>query len=229
MTRSRWLLVLIAVIGIVALWWVFLITPRRADVSDLRVQRQSAIDRQASLRAERAALLDIQENELTYITAAAALERLIPPTPDLATFIDDVTLLAATTGVELTSMAPSPPAGQPLQEFQEISVAIDIQGQFFEILGFLYGLADMERLVRVDGLSLAPVEGATGEIVVITSLDATIFTTSTVGVAGGDEPTTTTTTVPAGATTTSTSTTSTTAPGAAGDGLGSGQAIGVAP
>jgi hypothetical protein len=80
-------------------------------------------------------------------------------------------------------MAPSPPAGQPEQAFQEVSVGIDVEGQFFEILGLLYGLSDMERLVRVDGLSLSPTEGETGEIIMATSLDVTIFTTSAAGVA----------------------------------------------
>jgi hypothetical protein len=40
-------------------------------------------------------------------------------------------------------------------ELRQITVSVQIEGQFFEILGFLFGLSDMERLVRVDAVALA--------------------------------------------------------------------------
>ncbi len=183
--------VLIAIVGVLlltVLWWLFIASPRRAEVDDLRTQRDAAVITEEQLRSEKAQLLEIQENELSYMTASAALENLIPPTPDLPTFIDEVTLLAIDSSVDLLSLSPGLPTAEAFAEFATISVFIDIQGQFFEVLGFLYGLADMPRLVRVDSVTLTPTVGADGTVTVDASLNATIFTTAIPVTVVAEEP-----------------------------------------
>ncbi len=209
MRRNVVLLVVIALILVTALWWLFLISPRRAEIDDLRTQRETAVAEEQRLRGEKARLLEIQDNELTFMTAGAALERLIPPNPELATFIDDVTVLALDSEVDLLSLSPGLPAADAFAEFASMSVFINVEGQFFEVLGFLYGLADMERLVRVDGVSLSPAIQEDGTVIISAGLTTTIFTTA-IPVVQPDVPTTTTTAPGATTTTTSAATTTTT-------------------
>ncbi len=172
------------VLGVVAgglvtlLWFLFIVQPRRSEVDDLGAQREAAVLEEERLLGEKAQLLEIQENELSYMTASAALESLIPPTPDLPTFIEDVTLLALDSSVELQALSPSLPTAEPFAEFATVDVLMEVEGQFFEVLGFLYGLADMPRLVRVDALTLAPSVGADRTVTISASIDATIFTTA---------------------------------------------------
>ncbi len=171
------------------LWFLFIVQPRRSEVDDLRTQRDAAIAEEEQLRNEKAQLLEIQENELSYMTASAALENLIPPTPDLPTFIEDVTLLALDASVELQSLSPNLPAAEPFAEYASIDVLMEVEGQFFEVLGFLYGLADMPRLVVVDSIGLSPSVAEDGTVTISASLDATIFTTAIpVGPAPPPEP-----------------------------------------
>ncbi len=171
------------------LWFLFIVQPRRGEVDDLRSDLDAAVLQEEQLLGEKAQLLEIQENELSYMTASAALESLIPPTPDLPTFIEDVTLLALDSSVELRSLSPSLPAAEPFAEFATIDVLMELEGQFFEVLGFLYGLADMPRLVRVDALTLAPTVEADRTVTISVALDATIFTTAIpVGPAPAPEP-----------------------------------------
>ncbi len=160
------------------LWFLFIVQPRRSEVDDLRSQRDAAVLEVERLQGEKAQLLEIQENELSYMTASAALEGLIPPTPDLPTFIEDVTLLAVDSSVELLSLSPSLPAAEPFAEFATVDVLMEVEGQFFEVLGFLYGLADMARLVRVEGVTLTPAVAEDGTVTIGASLDTTIFTTA---------------------------------------------------
>ncbi len=209
MRRSTALLVVLGILAVTALWWLFLVQPRRTEITDLRDRRDAAELEVERLRGEKAQLMEIQENELSYMTAGAALERLIPPTPELAQFIDDVTLLALDSGVELLTLTPSLPTAEPFADFASVTVFMEVDGQFFEVLGFLYGLADMQRLVRVDGVTLSPSGGEETALRLNAGVDASIFTTA-IPVeldippeegAGGDE-TTTTTTVPGETTTT---------------------------
>lgn len=214
MRRNVVALVAIAVILVTALWWLFLVSPQRAEIDDLRTQREQAELQEQTLIGEKARLLEIQDNELTFMTATAALERLIPPSPELATFIDDVTVLALDSEVELLSLAPGLPTADAFAEFATMDVFITVEGQFFEVLGFLYGLADMERLVRVDSVTLSPAVLDDGTVLITAGLGTTIFTTAipVAPLPDAGTTTTTTTTVPGDTTTTSTSTTSTTAP-----------------
>jgi type IV pilus assembly protein PilO len=198
---------------VTVVWWLFIVGPRRARLDELDTQIESARSQEQSLRAQKAQLLEIQENELTFITAGAELARNIPPTPELASFIDDVNLLAAETGIELLSLSPGLPTPSPLGTYQQISVSLEIQGQYFELLGFLYGLSDLERLVVINSIALSPGSAVDGPLLISAGLEARIFTTAAttpVEPPPDTEGGTTTTTVPAGATTTTTPASATT-------------------
>jgi Tfp pilus assembly protein PilO len=153
----------LAVLGAVlvaAVWWVFFISPRNSDISDLDGQITTAEDQEAILRAELKQLQDIAASELTYRSAIGQLETSIPEDPDIADFIESLDLLAAETGVNLLGVAQAVPVLVEGGTFYEIGVSIAIDGQYFEVLGFMFGLSDLERLVVVDSVSLSPIEPA---------------------------------------------------------------------
>jgi Tfp pilus assembly protein PilO len=179
MKRSTLLLILLGVILVTAVWFVFLISPKRSEISDINDQIDSAAVEKLGVLGEIAALEDIRDSELTYRRANAEVERSVPATPELATFIEDVNRLAEDTDVSVATLTPSPPGVVEGQLFQALSITIEVQGQFFEILGFLYGLQDMERLVKVDSLTLAPVTDADGNQEMVASIRGSIFTLAT--------------------------------------------------
>ena len=178
MRRGALLLGLIGAVLIAVLWWFFLVTPQNDEISSLDDQTAALQLEESSLQAQKAQLLEIRDNELTYMTAGASLERLIPSDPELATFIDDVNILARETGISINALTPALPAGEAEDVFQSISVFMDLEGQFFEVLGFLYGLSDMERLVRVDSVTLNVGAEENGITTLTASLDTLIFTTA---------------------------------------------------
>jgi Tfp pilus assembly protein PilO len=178
--RRPWLIVAIVVVVLITVaWWLFIIGPRRSEVAELDDQLQALEAEEQSLRARRAQLLEIQENELTYITSTAELERNVPATPDLASFIDDVNLLAGETNVELLSLTLGLPTPSIEGNYQEVSVIMQTEGQYFELLGFLYGMSDLERIVTVDAISMTPLGATdTGPELLSAAINAFIYTTA---------------------------------------------------
>lgn len=173
-------IVIFSVLGVLlvtAVWWMFLISPRNARISELDTETNVAIDTEQRLRVQVRQLQEIRDREVEYIAAVGKLDALIPTRPLLEEFIEQIYALAGSTGVRLQSLAPSIPAAVDAgTDLRQISVSVQIEGQFFEILGFLFGLSDMERLVRVDGISLSSTEDETGATILGVSLELRLFT-----------------------------------------------------
>ena len=161
MKRSSLLLIVLGVIAITAAWWFLLIGPRNDRITQAEDALNSAQLEEQTLRTRIAQLQEIKESEVSYIFAIGEMETSIPVNPDADAFIEDITFLAQQTGVELLSLSLSPPTESTLETELpafEISVAVSVQGEYFEILGLLYGLESMERLVRIDTINLNPTQ-----------------------------------------------------------------------
>ena len=136
-----------------------------------------AVDTEQRLRVQIRQLQDIRDREVEYAAAVGRLDALIPERPRLEEFIEQVYALAGETGVDLQSLSPSvPAAATDGTELRQISVSAQIEGEFFEILGFFFGLSDMERLVRVDGVALSSSTAEDGTTVLSASLELRLFT-----------------------------------------------------
>jgi len=165
MRRGIVLGAIVAALAVTALWWLFVVSPRNEEVADINAQLDAAEAREDSLRTQIRQLTSIKDQEVSYLFAIGQMETSIPENPEEAAFIDQVNFLADRTGVDLTNLTLAPPTS-PIEEGAsgfEIPTRIAVQGQYFEVLGFLYGLEAMERLVRVDSLNLSPQAAPTQE------------------------------------------------------------------
>ena len=57
----------------------------------------------------------------------------------------------------------------------DVSLVVD-EGEFFELLGFLFGLSDMERLVRVDAIAISSTQDDEGGTILSASIEMRLFT-----------------------------------------------------
>ena len=198
MKRTGLILGVLGALLLTALWWFFVISPTNAKISDARDQLESEQDNQVLLQTQLMRLKKIQENELTYRSAIGALEAGIPPTPQMPALIDVLSELAGDSGVEWESGTYGNPIEVEGEDYFEIPVNLTVKGQFFEVLGYLYGIADLERIVRIDAVSISPEEDEAGFTVESVSISAATFTTGNVVLPAPEEvvETTTTTTTP---------------------------------
>jgi Tfp pilus assembly protein PilO len=164
---------------VTVVWFMFFVQPKRSDISDIDDQIATTQSEAQALRGQVAALIDIRDSELTFRRASGELKRSIPDSPELATFVDDVNLLAIEAGIELISLTPATPQVTEGAPFVQVPVALNVGGQFFEVLGFLYGLSDLERLVRVDTLAITSSNDEDGNLTLNATIGGSLFTFET--------------------------------------------------
>jgi len=174
--RRVGLLAILAAVLVTAAWWMFLISPRNAQISEYEDDLVVAQDTEQRLRVQIRQLQEIRDREVEYTAALTQLEALIPERPLLDEFIEEIFALTNETGVDLQSLAPSLPV--PTEEgadLREIIISAQIEGEFFEVLGFLFGLNEMERLVRVDGIAVTS-SAVDGETILSIGIEMHLFT-----------------------------------------------------
>ncbi|HUU61552.1 MAG TPA: type 4a pilus biogenesis protein PilO [Acidimicrobiia bacterium] len=190
------LLVLLLTVG----WWFLLIAPRNARIAEEQDNLQAVQQQEVTLRTQIARLQEIRDSEVEYLAGLGKMQALIPEEPLLDRFIDELFSLTEATGVELSEMSPAVPVVVIGSELRQIEVEAIVRGEFFEVLGFLFGLNDMERLVRVDAINLASSQDEQGATVLSAGLTMRLFSLSDLLPAMlpdlGTGQTTTTTTVP---------------------------------
>lgn len=173
----RWVIlgVLVALLLAVA-WWFFFISPRNARIAQAGDDLEAAQNQELALRAQVGQLMAIRDAEVEYLAGIGQLEQLIPERPLLDEFIEDVYALCGTTGVELLNLAPAMPVPVTGSSLRQITVAATVEGEFFEVLGFLFGVMDMDRLVRVDAIAVSSGQDETGATSLSVSLSMRLFT-----------------------------------------------------
>jgi len=159
-------------VGVTALFFFILLKPKMSEISKTRDDVQAARAQAAGLDTQIAHLQDVKKNATETAAQLAALSQFLPSTPDLPGFIRLVQDAATRSGLDLQSIAPSPPADLPGSTgVQVISVTLTAQGGYFRIEDFLARLEQLERAVTVRSLALAPSQSAISSLV---SLNTTI-------------------------------------------------------
>lgn len=208
--------ILIAILLAVA-WWFLLGSRWNERTTDARTQLEQEENIERDLQRRLAALQVVADNTLEYQTAVDDLRRSIPPSPQMDVLIDELSTLATDSGVTWESATYSNPVGEPLDSgIREILMSIEVEGQYFEILGYLYGIEEVDRLLTIRGVTFSAALDDDGFNIISARITALAYTTGAVVVPEVPVDSTTTTTTDGStsttATTSTTSSTTTTAP-----------------
>ncbi len=202
--------VLVAILLTVA-WW-FLLGSRwndRTNEANAQLEVEQQVER--DLQRRLAALQVVADNTLEYQTAVDELNRSIPSSPQMDVLIDELAILAEDSGVFWQSAVYSNPVADPLDSgIREILMSIEVEGQYFEILGYLYGIEEIDRLVVVNGVTFSSSLDEDGFNIISARITGSAFTTGQVVVPEVPTDSTTTTTIAGGSATTTSATTSST-------------------
>jgi Tfp pilus assembly protein PilO len=95
--------------------------------------------------------------------------------------IDDLSFLANENGIVLANISFATPTLAPDTDIYVIGASMSIEGQFFEILGFLYGAAELDRVMTIENLSMTPGADDAGFHSMSASLSGSVYTTSDLG------------------------------------------------
>jgi Tfp pilus assembly protein PilO len=164
---QKWLFGAVAAAVVVALGgWFLLISPKRAEVADL--QAQTATQEQSNAQDQtQLEVLKEQNKDLPQKQAElAALRTKVPGAEDFPTYIRELQMLAAQSGVTLTSMAPAAavtvgaPTGLAAGVLTPGTLAakdmdLTLSGQFEGIQKFMNELENGDRYTLSTGLTIA--------------------------------------------------------------------------
>ena len=185
MTRRRTMLIAgAAALAVLVLWYLVLWSPRKAELTDARDQREKAESERQELAIRVDRLRAAQKDEPIKRAQVEALRTTIPDDPNLAAFILDTNDAAAKAGIDWISVSPAEPAPgkevvaaiaaapanpdpnavvtapPPSRVPAEIALQLQITGGYFQVLDFLNRLNDMPRLVVTDALNISSDEDA---------------------------------------------------------------------
>ena len=176
----------VALLVIVAAGWFLAISPQKHKVSNLGAQSASQEQANSGLKVKLAELTAQASAVPSEEAAVAAVTQKIPSDPDMPDYVRTLTTIAGQTGVDLISVAPGVPTAvtvaaaaapaaaaatpsasastavaaaapaTPAVNLQAISVALTVQGGYFQIQQFTAALQRLSRSTVLTTVSIAP-------------------------------------------------------------------------
>lgn len=197
------------IVVLVLIWWFLLWSPRNRAYNAAAANAQAAQAQVDQLQSQYDRLNSIKQRIPQLQAELAKIHIAIPDKPELDQIILDINGAAAQSGMELDSIAPTPPAastgaantatagGAP----PFIRVSLALKGGYTELLDFMDRLDSLPRLIVIDTVSASAGTGGSASAELSVSITVRLFVTTAPATAGSG---TTTTTAPPGGTTTTT-------------------------
>lgn len=149
-------------VAVVVAWFFLYYSPKGDDLSAIDEDLDQAMVEESELETQLALLQRLEEEAPAREAALRRLNAAVPVQPDLDVFIVEANEIADLAGVDWLSVSPTPPAAGAAAGVSVISMSIEIEGGFFQVLDYINRLEDVERLVIVDSLSISTGGGADG-------------------------------------------------------------------
>lgn len=155
MSRRGVIIAALACVAIIGLWWVLLFSPAGDDLAAAEERRDSAETQLSTLIQQRDRLTMLVEQRPFFQSELESLRAAIPEQADLAGVLLSIDEAARASGVSFVSFSASEPAGADSFGLSPISVQINGDGGYFQVLDFLNRLNRIHRIVVVEQLSLS--------------------------------------------------------------------------
>ena len=160
MNRQTLLLGLLAVVLVVALWWVFLLSPKRAELTEVEAEIDATLTEQATLQTRIRTLQEVRNDAPQLEADLVATETIIPNEPALPSAIRMLAQSADDSGVSLVSITPGRPSQvqNGPEGLAQITMAVAMDGSYFQIVDFLRRIEDpaiVPRAMLWEGMTLS--------------------------------------------------------------------------
>ncbi len=114
------------------------------------------------------------------------VETAIPPTVEMASFVEELSTVARGNDVRITSLSPqriddgetAPPTIIPPAGVSAISIGISFEAEYEGLLGFLSDVDTLERLALIDSVEIAA--GVDEQTLLAVNVELRIFTTAAI-------------------------------------------------
>jgi Tfp pilus assembly protein PilO len=176
-----------AVVALLAV--LFLVLPKRNEVSEARAQLESVRQQTTQLNAQLAALNAAKANAPQARAEIRAVDNQLPPTLDESGILLLLKNSVERSGIEFADIAVSSPTLGSTGEFSIIPVTITLDGSYFSLASFLNRIETFPRAAKVlsgsTTVSTAPSSPSTIPLTMQLSME---LYTSDVSAGPGSEP-----------------------------------------
>jgi Tfp pilus assembly protein PilO len=152
-TKNTMVGVLAAVL-VLALWWTVLLKPTRAKASKVRSDTEVQQQKLDPLQTQLATAQRDAAHAAEFKAELDSLQKAMPGSPALAAFIRDANAIASAASVSWQSVTHGPPT-PGVDGVLSISLGIQVQGSYAQVVDYLTRLAALQRLVVVNGVQLS--------------------------------------------------------------------------
>jgi len=161
------------VVVVVLLAFLVVVKPKSAEVGSVHKDVVKAQGETESLQLRLRELQALAADQQQTQTELVALDQALPSTPDLVGLIRQLQSAATISGIDLTSIAPSPPGDLAnATGVQTINVNLQVNGGFFRMETFLTRLeSTLKRVIEVQSLAMSP---TTDPLTGLTTLSSTM-------------------------------------------------------
>jgi Tfp pilus assembly protein PilO len=138
-------------------------------LSDLRMQIQTK-ERDLQSNQSRAKILPVVEKEVARLQSRLELfDHKLPKQQELPQFIREITQVSQHASLRKVEVKPG--VGHKSELYSEMPITLTFQGDFLNVFSFLRQTEQMQRLTRVQNLTVKSLGGKPGEVEVQVSMN----------------------------------------------------------
>lgn len=165
MTRQLLLVSALGAVLVIAVWWLFLYSPGRAELAAVQDEIAAAQAEQASLQQRIAALEAVRARAPETEAAIAQLRAVVPDDPALPSALRQLVAAADDAGISIDSLATTrPEEREELVGLNSATVTLTATGSYFQLVDFLRRVEDptiTARGLKFDTLAVSTDEPPT--------------------------------------------------------------------
>ena len=158
--RGKALLVAGMLAGLVVsglVFYLFLHRPLQAETASRIHQAEGAAQEVSRIVNFRNAHLNDKEQRQALAKRQAAVDKALPDQLEQGLFLGELERLTRRCQLQLLALSPEP--AEQAEGYKALTVKLRLQGSYFQLMAFLQGLRDGERLVTVKKMALQCAQG----------------------------------------------------------------------
>jgi len=167
MTRRLSVIVAIVAAAMLAAFWFVGWSPATSNLQKAHANATVATGQMTQLRGQVAALLTAERKAPLYRSQLNQLKQAIPDDPSYPTVIDELTSIASSSGVALSTIAPSVTTSASAATTSgpaTLGLSLSVTGTYSQVLSFLTALQQQTRIYVVDSINLSGGSGPGGKL-----------------------------------------------------------------
>jgi len=160
--RDEIIVGVVAIVLVVAILFVALVRPQLAQLGKIGETRQEEEGRIKSAQAELGLLKAARSEALQVQADLIKVSNQVPDSPQVPSLVVEIQDLANVAGIKFVQIQPQPMTAAG--DYTTLPLTLTLQGQFFDVVDFMYRLQHLTRELRVADLDLsAETQGTEGE------------------------------------------------------------------